>query len=149
MPGCSQSRHARSRSGAAGFRYVHRELGRLSVTLLLLWNEYVAGCRESGACRIGTRISTSSTAGGCRQRGRRCIPRTPGEQSVVDWAGDPMSYADPLTGTAVRAWLFVAALPYSAYTFVEAFTDMTLGSWIEAMCTPSNSSAAPAAAHPR
>ena len=46
--------------------------------------------------------------------------------------GAPVSYADPLTGTSVRAWLFVAALPYSAYTFVEAFTDMTLGSWIEA-----------------
>ena len=60
------------------------------------------------------------------------IPRTPGEAIEVDWAGDPMSYADPLTGASVKAWLFVAALPYSAYTYVEAFTDMTLGSWIEA-----------------
>ena len=33
------------------------------------------------------------------------IPRTPGEAVEVDWAGDPMSYADPLTGTSVRAWL--------------------------------------------
>ncbi|MDY6871866.1 MAG: IS21 family transposase, partial [Actinomycetota bacterium] len=30
------------------FEHVHRELGRPSVTLLLLWNEYVAACRASG-----------------------------------------------------------------------------------------------------
>src|SRR5665811_1652222 len=30
------------------FEQVHRELARPSVTLLLLWNEYVAKCRESG-----------------------------------------------------------------------------------------------------
>jgi hypothetical protein len=34
-------------------------------------------------------------------------------------AGDSMSCADPLTGISVRAWLFVAALPYSAYTYVD------------------------------
>ena len=33
---------------APDFEYVHRELGRPSVTLLLLWNEYVARCRQSG-----------------------------------------------------------------------------------------------------
>ena len=30
------------------FEHVHRELGRPSVTLLFLWNEYVAGCRAWG-----------------------------------------------------------------------------------------------------
>lgn len=30
------------------FEYVHRELGRPSVTLLVLWNEYVAKCRSTG-----------------------------------------------------------------------------------------------------
>ncbi len=115
------------------FGYVHRELGRPSVTLLLLWNEYVAGCRESGGVPyrysyFNEQYRRWMSATGATMR----IPRTPGEAVEVDWAGDPMSYADPLTGTAVRAWLFVAALPYSAYTFVEAFTDMTLGSWIEA-----------------
>lgn len=34
-------------------------------------------------------------------------------------AEDSMSCADPLTGISVRAWLFVAALPYSAYTYVD------------------------------
>ena len=43
-----------------------------------------------------------------------------------------MSFADPVTGAPVDAWLFVAALSFSAYAYVEAFTDMTLGSWIDA-----------------
>ncbi len=32
---------------APDFEYVHRELGRPSVTLLVLWNEYVAKCRAT------------------------------------------------------------------------------------------------------
>ena len=60
------------------------------------------------------------------------IQRDPGESIEVDWAGDPMSFADPVTGAPVDAWLFVAALSFSAYAYVGAFTDMTLGSWIEA-----------------
>ena len=62
---------------APDFEHVHRELGRPSVTLLLLWNEYVAACRASGGCRIGTRSSTSSTAVGWPRRGRRCASRAP------------------------------------------------------------------------
>ena len=60
------------------FAYVHRELGRPSVTLLLLWNEYVAACRASGGVpRIGTRSSTNSTAAGWPRRGHRCASCAP------------------------------------------------------------------------
>jgi len=60
------------------------------------------------------------------------IQREPGESIEAGWAGDAMGFADPVTGAPVDAWLFVAALSFSAYAYVEAFTDMTLGSWIEA-----------------
>lgn len=60
------------------------------------------------------------------------IARDPGESIEVDWAGDSITFADPLTGELVDAWLFVAALSYSAYSYVEAFVDMTLPSWIDA-----------------
>lgn len=43
------------------------------------------------------------------------IQRNPGESVEVDWAGDPMVYADPLTGEPRQAWVFVAALSFSAY----------------------------------
>ena len=59
------------------------------------------------------------------------VERSPGESIEVDWAGDAMSFADPLTGAQLEAWLFVAACSFSAYTYVEAFADMTLRSWID------------------
>ncbi|HTX93389.1 MAG TPA: IS21 family transposase [Mycobacterium sp.] len=115
------------------FEHVHRELGRPSVTLLLLWNEYVAACRESGGVPYRYSFFNEQyrrwvAATGASMR----IVRTPGESIEVDWAGDAMSFADPLTGAATEAWLFVAALSFSAFTYVEAFTDMTLVSWIDA-----------------
>lgn len=115
------------------FEHVHRELGRPSVTLLLLWNEYVAGCRASGGVPYRYSFFNEQYRRWVASTGASMhIQRDPGEQVEVDWAGDPMSFADPLTGAATDAWLFVAALSYSAYAYVEAFTDMTLPSWIDA-----------------
>jgi transposase len=117
---------------APDFELVHRELGRPSVTLLLLWNEYVARCRQSGEVpyqysffNVQYRRWAKTTGASMR------ILRTPGESVEVDWAGDPMAYADPVTGQLVNASLFVAAWSFSAYSYVEAFADMTLGSWID------------------
>jgi transposase len=50
----------------------------------------------------------------------------------VDWAGDTMTWVDPATGAHRKAFLFVAAMSYSVYTYVGAFGDMTLESWIDA-----------------
>ena len=118
---------------APDFEHVHRELARPSVTLLLLWNEYVANCRESGDVPyqysfFNERYRRWVVSTGASMH----IARSPGESIEVDWAGDAMSFADPVTGESVDAWLFVAALSFSAYAYVEAFTDMTLGSWIDA-----------------
>lgn len=115
------------------FEHVHRELSRPSVTLLLLWNEYVARCRHSGEVPyqysfFNEQYRRWAKATGASMR----ILRNPGESVEVDWAGDPMVYADPVTGQLVNAWLFVAAWSFSAYSYVEAFSDMTLGSWIDA-----------------
>lgn len=118
---------------APDFERVHRELARPSVTLLLVWNEYVAKCRQSGQVPYQYSFFNEQyrrwvTATGATMR----IARDPGERIEVDWAGDAMSFADPATGQPARAWLFVAALSYSAYAYVEAFADMALGSWVEA-----------------
>ena len=115
------------------FEHVHREMARPSVTLLLLSNEYVAKCRESSGVPYQYSFFNEQyrrwvKAAGASMR----IVRSPGESIEVDWAGDAMAFADPLTGDPVDAWLFVAALSYSAYSYVEAFTDMTLPSWIDA-----------------
>ena len=116
------------------FEHVHRELARPSVTLLLLLcNEYVAACRASGGVPYRYSFFNEQYRRWVASTGASMhIQREPGESIEVDWAGDPMSFADPLTGEPVDAWLFVAALSFSAYSYVEAFTDMRLGSWIDA-----------------
>ena len=118
---------------APDFVYVHRELGRPSVTLLVLWNEYVATCRSNGTVPYQYSFFNEQYRRWVKATGATMrIARNPGESIEVDWAGDTMTFADPLTGQRREAWVFVAALSYSAYAYVEAFSDMTLPSWIEA-----------------
>jgi transposase len=115
------------------FEWVHKELGRTGVTLLLLWNEYAIKTRQAG----GVPYQYSFFCEKYRKwaqvtKATLHIPRKPGEIIEVDWAGNTMEYADPLTGEIRPAYLFVAALVYSAYAYVEAFSDMKLPSWIGA-----------------
>jgi transposase len=60
------------------------------------------------------------------------IPRKPGEQTEVDWAGDPAEIIDPHTGEITKAWIFVGVLTYSQYAFVEAFINEKQRAWITA-----------------
>ena len=48
----------------------------------------------------------------------------------VDWAGDPLYITDPTTGETEPAYIFVAVLPCSWYTYVEACSDMKLENWL-------------------
>lgn len=115
------------------FEHVHRELARPSVTLLLLWNEYVATCRATGGVPYRYSFFNEQYRRWVGSTGASMhIQRDPGESIEVDWAGDAMQFVDPVTGVVSEAWLFVAACSFSAYTHVEAFADMRLGSWIEA-----------------
>jgi transposase len=49
------------------------------------------------------------------------IPRKPGEQIEVDWAGRTANLTDPDTGDLVKAYVFVGVLSYSQLAYVEAF----------------------------
>ena len=60
------------------------------------------------------------------------IPRKPGQQSEVDWAGDTASVIDRGTGEIIKAYVFVAAMSYSSYAYAEAFPIMKQASWIKA-----------------
>lgn len=60
------------------------------------------------------------------------IPRKPGEQIEVDWAGDPAHIIDPDTGEITDAWIFVGVLTYSQYAFVKAYMNEKTDNWIKA-----------------
>jgi len=114
------------------FDEVHRELAKPKVTLLLVWNEYVSKCRQAGEIPYQYSFFCEQYRRWVQVTGATLrVHREPGESVQVDWAGDPMVYLDPLTGAEQKAWLFVATLSYSVYTFVEAFVDMKLSSWID------------------
>ncbi len=115
------------------FEYIRKELLRNGVTKKLLWAEYCESCRlcnrdplmYSQFCHY---IQQEEQ----KRRATMHIPRRPAETVEVDWAGDPAHVIDPDTGELMDAHLFVATLPYSQYTYVEAFTDEKTKNWIRA-----------------
>lgn len=110
---------------------VHKEMQKDGVTLTLLWTEYCEECRSSGK----TPLMYSQYCHHYRQYRRKTkatmhIPRKPGEQTEVDWAGQTASLTDPDTGDTVKAYVFVGVLSYSQCVYVEAFLSQDLENWI-------------------
>ena len=115
------------------YDYIRKELLKNGVTKKLLWIEYCELCRQSGDeplmysqfCEYIHRDEE-------KRRATMHIPRKPGEQIEVDWAGDPAHIIDPDTGELTECWLFVGVLTYSQYTFVEAFMNERTANWVRA-----------------
>lgn len=113
--------------------YIHKELTRNGVTLKLLWNEYCEECRLSNElplmysqfCFHYQKFSET-------KRATMHVPRKPGEQLEVDWAGQTASIVDRDTGEIIPAYVFVSALSYSQLAYVEAFLSQDQESWINA-----------------
>ena len=115
------------------YEWVHREMSKSGVTLSLLWNEYSAGCRQSGEIPyMYSAFCDRYRDYSVKNRATMHIERRPGEQMEVDWAGATMELTDNLTGEILPAYVFVAALNYSGYAYVEAFTNRDQESWIAA-----------------
>ena len=107
--------------------YIHRELKRKSVTLLLLWQEYKAaepqGFQYSGFCQ-GYRRWASKLDLVMRHHHRA------GEKLFVDYAGQTMPVVDPQSGEVSDAEIFIAVLGASNYTYAEATWTQRLPDWI-------------------
>jgi len=107
---------------------VHRQLRRRHVTLQLLWEEYRVihpeGYGYTQFCEHYNRWKAPLDVT-LRQR------HIAGEKTFLDWGGDTLSWMDGSTGAVHRAYLFVAVLGASDYTFVEAFADQQLPCWID------------------
>jgi len=113
--------------------YIHKELSKSGVTLTLLWDEYCRKCKDSGEipyqysqfCKFYNKYAVISKA-------TMHINRKPAERMEVDWAGQTASIRDNVTGDDIPMYVFVAVLPASQYTYVEAFPTQNLESWITA-----------------
>lgn len=56
----------------------------------------------------------------------------PGRTMFVDWAGDTIPLVDAVSGAVVKAYLFVAVLPFSGMMFTRAYTSMRIEDWLDA-----------------
>jgi len=115
------------------YEYIHREMGKRGVTLSLLWNEYCAGCRDAGDVPfMYTAFCDRYRKYAVRTKATMHLEHKPGEKMEVDWAGQTMAVTDNITGEAIPAYVFVAALPCSGYAYVEAFFSRNQENWIAA-----------------
>ena len=111
------------------FAYVHEELKRSGVTLMLLWTEYrethPGGYGYSRYCeRYGRWLRKLKPS--LRQQHRA------GEKTFMDFSGKKPSIVNPRTGELEEVELFVAVLGASSYVYAEATADQSLGSWVSA-----------------
>ena len=109
---------------------VHRELKRKHVTLLILWDEYIAanpgGYSYSRFCEL-YRSFEKTLSVTMRQT------HAAGERLFVDYAGDGVPVViDRLTGEIRMAQIFVAVFGASSFTFAKATWTQALPDWIDA-----------------
>ena len=108
---------------------IYREMKRKHVTLQLLWEEYRQeypdGYAYTQFCEYYKRFRCQLEVS-LRQEYKA------GEFMFVDWAGDTISLWNPTTGESRPAYLFVAVLGASNYTFARAYEDKQMASWIDA-----------------
>ena len=115
------------------FDYIRKELLRNGVNKKLLWTEYLEECRRNGDdALMYSQFCYYIQQNEAKRRATMHIPRKPGQQIEVDWAGDPAHIIDPDTGEITEANIFIGVMTYSQYTFVEAFTNEKQKAWITA-----------------
>jgi transposase len=113
--------------------YLDRELAKSGVTLRLLWTEYCTTCRLSDEQPLMySQFCYHYQQYAEKKRATMHIPRKPGEQIEVDWAGQTASIISNETGEIIPAFVFVSALSYSQYAYVEAFLAQDQECWIAA-----------------
>lgn len=107
---------------------IHRERKRKGVTLLLLWQEYIAQHPE-GYGYVTFTIKYRKWRGGLDATMRQ--DHKAGEKLFVDYAGMTLPITDPHSGEVRDAQIFVATLGASNYSYSEATWSQGLGDWLD------------------
>jgi transposase len=116
---------------AIDFNWVHAELGRVGVTLQLLWGDYQLAAQKADAKPYQYSQFCELYAGWRDQRrlSMRQVHR-PGEKVFLDYSGKKPRICDPETGEVKEVELFVGVLGASNYTFAEATLTQTVPDFI-------------------
>lgn len=115
------------------YAYIEKELRKTGVSLQMLWLEYCGTCHDKKQRPyMYSRYCDGYRTHIKKSKATMHIPRTPGEQVEVDWAGPTAYLKDPATGESVPVHIFVAAMSYSQYCYAEGFLNMKQDAWIQA-----------------
>lgn len=113
------------------YGYMHKELAKPGVRLTLLHSEYQARCIESGQTSyMYTQFCEKYRRWARITKATMRIAHKPGDAMQVDWAGNTLPIYDSVTGEVFKAYLFIAVLPCSCYTYAELCSDMKLENWL-------------------
>ena len=126
------NRHASDNAYLAlDFSYIHKELAKPKVTLTLLWDEYRQKAEALGKRPyMPTQFGDKYRAWARITKATMRIHHKPGDAMEVDWAGQTLPIYESVTGEESPAYLFIAVLPCSGYTYAEATSDMKLENWL-------------------
>ena len=114
------------------FDYIHKELMKTGVTLRLLWEEYMVDCRnQSKPFYQQSQFNKLYRDYVNKNRLTMHINHKPGDKLMVDWNGKVMYVTDRYTGELFTAYIFVATLPFSMYTYIQSCPSMDIKNWIE------------------
>jgi len=106
---------------------IHRELDRKGMTLMLLWQEYIAAHPEGRTWRY-TQFCEHYKAFANRLKRSMRQHRRAGEKLFIDFAGPTVALTD-----GSRAQIFVAAMAASSFVFACATIAQRLEDWIACM----------------
>jgi len=113
------------------YGYIHKEMAKSGVTLSLLWVEYCEACKSAGGIPYKHTQFCKYYADCLKETNASMhMIHKPGEIMEVDWSGQNAAIINSDTGEIIPAPVFVAALPYSGYGYVEAFFSMGKEYWI-------------------
>lgn len=103
------------------FEYIYNELAKPGLTLSLLWAEYCTKCEQENTIPYQhTQFNDKYHAYAAAKKATLRIKRKPGETMEVDWIGDTIHVYDVASGSVIPAYIFVAVLPCSLYSYAEA-----------------------------
>lgn len=108
--------------------YLHHELKRKGVTLLLLWEEYLASCKGQAYKYAQFCVYYREYAKSLKLSMRQI--HKAGEKLFVDYSGDGIPIYNQLNGEFQLSQIFVSVMGASGYTFAEATLSQKLPDWI-------------------
>ena len=111
--------------------YYTKELNKVGVTRMVLWEEYKSVSPENHYCysQFCCVLRQHHKAG----KPSMALEHHPGDKLYIDFAGKLLSYIDKETGEEISAQVFVACLPYSDYAFAMAVPSQKTDDFIHAL----------------